>query len=173
MDQGVKINQKVYRRDIFKVVVLPWVQQHFSTQIGRFNRTRRRLTRQKRPIFQTSTRRRNGGLTRWPQPDGLQRVVRLRAQGLCYAPQKFIDALKQSVHLKWESGEWDRLSPEDLQSIAENFKSTLDLCIATGEGHFETGSIYYKLPFFVVSRTWTKLWYPDILHQWFQVTLFI
>ncbi|UYV81412.1 hypothetical protein LAZ67_20001115 [Cordylochernes scorpioides] len=29
-DQGVRINQEVYRRDILEAVVLPWAQQHYS-----------------------------------------------------------------------------------------------------------------------------------------------
>ena len=30
VDQGVKINQEVYRRNILETVVLPWAQQHFG-----------------------------------------------------------------------------------------------------------------------------------------------
>ena len=30
VDEGVKINQEVYRRDILEAVVLPWAQQHFG-----------------------------------------------------------------------------------------------------------------------------------------------
>ena len=30
VDQGVKINQEVFRRDILETVVLPWAQQHFG-----------------------------------------------------------------------------------------------------------------------------------------------
>ncbi|KAM8718286.1 hypothetical protein ACLKA7_000988 [Drosophila subpalustris] len=29
-DQGVKINQEVYRRDILDVMAIPWAQQHFG-----------------------------------------------------------------------------------------------------------------------------------------------
>ena len=44
-----------------------------------------------------------------------------------------LESLKQSLRR-----EWDRLSPEDLRPIAENFKTRLGLCIAAGGGHFET-----------------------------------
>lgn len=30
IDQGVKIHQEMYRRDILETVVLPWAQQHFG-----------------------------------------------------------------------------------------------------------------------------------------------
>ncbi|KAM8703302.1 hypothetical protein ACLKA7_007997 [Drosophila subpalustris] len=42
-------------------------------------------------------------------------------------PHKIVEAPQLSLHL-----EWDRLPPEDLRPIAKNFKSRLDLCIATG-----------------------------------------
>jgi len=48
IDQGVKINQEVYRRDILEAVVLPWAQQHFGEHNGFSSRIPRRPTRRKR-----------------------------------------------------------------------------------------------------------------------------
>ncbi|GFW97812.1 uncharacterized protein TNCV_1425751 [Trichonephila clavipes] len=57
--KGVKINQKVYRRDIIEAVVLPWDQTRFENQIGCFSKTLQQFAKPKRyksgakRIFQT------------------------------------------------------------------------------------------------------------------------
>ncbi|GFU92088.1 uncharacterized protein TNCV_1659201 [Trichonephila clavipes] len=36
LEEGVKINQKGYQRDILGAVVLPWAQKHFGNATWRF-----------------------------------------------------------------------------------------------------------------------------------------
>ncbi|XP_054713697.1 uncharacterized protein LOC129223154 [Uloborus diversus] len=47
VDQGVKINQEVYRRDILEAVVLPLAQQHFGNANWTFQQDSALITRQK------------------------------------------------------------------------------------------------------------------------------
>jgi inhibitor of nuclear factor kappa-B kinase subunit alpha len=138
--QGVKINQEVYRRDILQAVVLPWAQQHFGNVDWVFQQDSAPAHRAKAtqdwckthfPDFIASAE--------WPpySPDlnpmdySVWSILEARA---CAKPHKSLESLKQSLRR-----EWDRLSPEDLRPIANNFKSRLDLCIAAKGGHFETG----------------------------------
>ncbi|KAL7737264.1 hypothetical protein ACLKA6_012888 [Drosophila palustris] len=140
VDQGVKINQEVYRRDILDAVVFPWAQQHFGDADWTFQQDSAPAHKAKMtqdwckthfPDFISSVE--------WPpySPDlnpmdySVWSILEARA---CAKPHKSLEALKQSLLL-----EWDRLSPEDLRPIANNFKLRLDLCIAAGGGHFETG----------------------------------
>lgn len=70
VDQGVKINQEVYRRDILEAEVLPWPVGTSAKRAGPFNKTLLRPTGREtrrsgaRPIFPASSRRRNGRRTR-------------------------------------------------------------------------------------------------------------
>jgi ''Paired box'' domain. len=140
VEQGVKINQEVYRRDILEAVVLPWAQQHFGDANWTFQqdsapahkaKTTQDWCRTHFPDFIASSE--------WPpySPDlnpmdySVWSILEARA---CATRHKSLESLKQSLRR-----EWDRLSPEDLRPIAENFKSRLNLCIAAGGGHFETG----------------------------------
>jgi len=139
VEQGVKINQDVYRRDILEAVVLPWAQQHFGDAHWTFQQDsapahKAKLTqdwcRTNFPDFISSAE--------WPpySPDlnpmdySIWSTLEARA---CAKPHRSLEALKESLRR-----EWDRLSPEDLRPVAENFKSRLNLCIAAGGGHFET-----------------------------------
>ena len=40
VDQGVKINQNVYRRDILGAVVVRWARRHFDDNNEHFNKIR-------------------------------------------------------------------------------------------------------------------------------------
>ncbi|KAM8709407.1 hypothetical protein ACLKA7_016243 [Drosophila subpalustris] len=66
VDQGVKINQEVYRRDILDAVVIPWAQQHFGDADWTFQ--------------QDSTPAHKAKIS---EPDALQPVVHIGSQGLC------------------------------------------------------------------------------------------
>ena len=138
VDQGVKINQEVYRRDILEAVVLPWSQQHFGNISWTFQQDSAPAHRAKKtqewcrthfPDFITSQE--------WPpySPDlnpmdySVWSILEARA---CTQRHKSLDALKQSL-----LREWDRLSPEELRPIAENFNKRLGLCISAKGGHFE------------------------------------
>lgn len=140
VEQGVKINQEVYRRDILESVVLPWAQQHFGNANWTFQQDSAPAHRAKTtqnwckahfPDFITSTE--------WPpySPDlnpmdySVWSILEARA---CATRHKTLESLKRSL-----LREWDRLSPEDLRPIAENFKSRLALCIAAKGSHFEPG----------------------------------
>ncbi|KAM8701702.1 hypothetical protein ACLKA7_004873 [Drosophila subpalustris] len=113
VDQGVKINQEVYRRDILDAedsapahkakMTQYWYTTHF-------------------PDFISSVK--------WPpySPDlnpmdySVWSILEART---CAKPHKSLEALKQSLLL-----EWDRLSPEDLRPIANNFKlRNLSVCL--------------------------------------------
>lgn len=139
VDQGVKVNQEVYHRDILEVVVLPWAQQHFGDAEWTFQqdsapahkaKTTQEWCKTHFPGFITSVE--------WPpySPDlnpmdySVWSILEARA---CAKRHKSLESLKQSLRQ-----EWDRLSPEDLRPIAENFKTRLGLCIAAQGGHFET-----------------------------------
>jgi len=145
VDQGVKINQEVYRRDILEAVLLPWAQQHFGDTQWIFQqdsapahkaKTTQEWCQAHFPGFITSAE--------WPpySPDlnpmdySVWSILEARA---CATRHKSLKSLKQSL-----SREWDRLSPEDLRPIAQNFKSRLGFCIAAGGGHFETGCTYHS-----------------------------
>ncbi|KAM8707532.1 hypothetical protein ACLKA7_005075 [Drosophila subpalustris] len=140
VDQRVKINQEVYRRDILDAVIFPWAQQHFGDADWTFQQDSAPAHKAKMtqdwckthfPDFISSVE--------WPpySPDlnpmdySVWSTLEART---CAKPHKSLEALKQSLLL-----EWDRLSPEDLRPIANNFKLRLDLYIAAGGGHFETG----------------------------------
>lgn len=139
VDEGVKINQEVYRRDILEAVALPWAQQHFGDGEWTFQQDSAPAHRAKAtqewcethfPDFITPAE--------WPpySPDlnpmdySVWSILETRA---CAKPHKNLEALKQSL-----LREWDKLSPEELRPIAQNFKSRLDLCIAAKGAHFET-----------------------------------
>ena len=126
VDQGVKINQEVYRRNILETVVLPWAQQHFGDVNWTFQqdsasahkaKTTQYWCRTHFPDFIASSE--------WPpySPDlnpmnyGVWSILEARA---CATPHLSLESLKQSLRQ-----EWDRLSPEDLRPIAENFKTRL------------------------------------------------
>ncbi|UYV62185.1 hypothetical protein LAZ67_1008139 [Cordylochernes scorpioides] len=141
---GVKINQEVYRRDILEAVVLPWAQQHFGDVDWTFQQDSAPAHKAKLiedwcrahfPDFITSAE--------WPPYSSdlntmdysVLSILQARTCATCY---KSLKSLKRSLHR-----EWDRLSSSilsiQLSSIAENFKSRLDLCIAAKASHFETG----------------------------------
>ena len=140
VDQGVKINQEVYRRDILETMVLPWAQQHFGDVNWTFQQDSAPAHKTKMtqywcwthfPDFIASSKWPPYSLDLNPMGYSVWSILEARACATCHIS---LESLKQSLHRKW-----DRLSPEDLRPIAENFKTHLGLCIAAGGGHFETG----------------------------------
>ncbi|KAM8719039.1 hypothetical protein ACLKA7_011702 [Drosophila subpalustris] len=121
-------------------MAIPWAQQHFGDADWTFQQDSAPAHKAKMmqdwcktlfPDFISSVE--------WPpySPDlnPMDYSVWSILEARSYAkPHKSLEALKQSLLL-----EWDRLSPEDLRPIDNNFKLRLDLCIAAGGGHFETG----------------------------------
>ncbi|GFT20979.1 hypothetical protein TNCV_3131271 [Trichonephila clavipes] len=84
VEDGLKINKKVYHRDILEAVIFLWAQKEMQTE--RFNKTLHQLTLPKRHknstrrIFQTYLK--NGHPTRGSQSHGLQGMVHFGVQGL-------------------------------------------------------------------------------------------
>jgi len=139
VDQGVKINQEVYRRDILEAVVQPWAQQHFGNVNWTFQQdsapahkavATQEWCRTHFPDFISSAE--------WPpySPDlnpmdySIWSILEARA---CAKPHKSLEALKSSLRR-----EWDRLSSEEVRAAAENFRKRLKLCRDAQGGHFET-----------------------------------
>lgn len=139
VDQGVKINQEVYRRDILEAVVLPWAQQHFGNAKWTFQQDSAPAHKAKMtqdwckahfPDFITTAE--------WPpySPDlnpmdySIWSILEARA---CAKPKKSLEALKQSLRR-----EWTRMSAEEVRAAAENFQKRLVLCKNAQGGHFET-----------------------------------
>jgi len=140
VEEGVKINQEVYRRDILEAAVLPWAQQHFGNARWTFQQDSAPAHKAKRtqewcrahfPDFISSAE--------WPpySPDlnpmdySIWSILESRA---CAKPHKSLESLKRSLRR-----EWDRLSPEEVRAAAENFCKRLVLCRDAQGGHFETG----------------------------------
>lgn len=139
VDEGVKINQEVYRLKILEAIVLPWAQKHFGEQEWTFQqdsapahkaKTTQDWCKTNFPNFIASNE--------WPpySPDlnpmdySVWSILESRA---CAKPHKSLESLKHSL-----SQEWDRLEPKELRPIAENFVKRLKLCIKAKGGHFET-----------------------------------
>lgn len=138
VDQGVKINQEVYRRDILEAEVLPWARRHFGQKSWTFQQDsapahRARNTQEwckaNFPRFITPQE--------WPpySPDlnpmdySIWSILEARA---CAKPHKSLEELKASLRR-----EWARISPRDLRGAAKNFRKRLELCVAAEGGHFE------------------------------------
>lgn len=139
VDEGVKINQEVYRRDILEARLLPWANAHFGQQHWTFQqdsapahkaKTTQEWCRVHFPDFISSQE--------WPpySPDlnpmdySLWSILEAKA---CARPHKSLEALKDSLRR-----EWNQISLEVLCGAVENFRKRLKLCIDAGGGHFET-----------------------------------
>ena len=139
VEAGVKINQEVYRRDILEAVVLPWAQQHFGDQEWTFQQDSAPAHRAKAtqdwckahfPLFITSQE--------WPpySPDlnpldySVWSILEAR---VCATRHPTLDSLKRAL-----CREWDKITPEELRPIAQNFVKRLRLCIRAKGSHFET-----------------------------------
>ncbi|CAD5207521.1 unnamed protein product [Bursaphelenchus okinawaensis] len=139
VDKGVKINKKVYQKDILEAVVLPWSREHFKNTKWTFQqdsapahkaKTTQEWCRTHFPDFITSAE--------WPpySPDfnpmdySIWSILEAR---VCCRRHQTLESLKQAL-----IEEWDKLSPQDLRPIGENFVKRLRLCVAAKGGHFET-----------------------------------
>ncbi|CAD5212155.1 unnamed protein product [Bursaphelenchus okinawaensis] len=139
VDEGVKINKEVYQRDILEAVVLPWSREHFKNTKWTFQqdsapahkaKPTQEWCRAHFPDYITSAE--------WPpySPDlnpmdySIWSILEAR---VCCRRHQTLESLKQAL-----IEEWDKLSPQDLRSIAENFVKRLRLCVAAKGGHFET-----------------------------------
>lgn len=138
VDAGLKINQEMYRRDILENVLLPWAKQHFGNDKWTFQqdsapahkaRNTQEWCKSHFPDFISAQE--------WPpySPDlnpmdySIWSILEARA---CAKRHKNVESLKQSLRR-----EWDRLTPEELRRVAENFKTRLGLCIKAKGDHFE------------------------------------
>lgn len=138
VENGIKINQENYRRDILESVVLPWSQQHFGNQPWIFQQdsapAHRALSVQQWcksnfPDFISSKE--------WPpySPDlnpmdySLWSILEART---CSTPHRTVDDLKATL-----TREWDKISVEEVRKIVENFTKRLTLCIRAKGGYFE------------------------------------
>lgn len=138
LEQGVKISQEVYQRDILEAVVLPWSQQHFGNRSWTFQQDSAPSHKAKKtqewckrhfPDFITSQE--------WPpySPDlnpldySIWSILEART---CAKRHKSLESLKQSL-----LAEWNKITVEELRRVAENFVKRLKSCIKTGGGHFE------------------------------------
>lgn len=138
IEEGVKINSSVYRRDILEAVVLPWSQRHFGDRKWIFQqdsapahkaRESQEWCKAHFPDFITSRE--------WPpySPDlnpmdySVWSILETRA---CATPHSSLDSLREALLL-----EWARITPKETRRIAENFTTRLKLCIKARGGHFE------------------------------------
>lgn len=139
VDQGVKINQQVYQRDILLDVVLPWSQQHFGDTEWTFQQDSAPAHRAKMvqewcrahfPQFIKSTE--------WPpySPDlnpmdySIWSILEAR---VCAVRHQNLESLRRAL-----LREWDKITVSELRRVAFNFVSRLRLCIREKGGHFET-----------------------------------
>ncbi|CAD5227603.1 unnamed protein product [Bursaphelenchus xylophilus] len=139
VEKGVKINAKVYQKDILEKVVLPWSAEHFGQRRWTFqqdsapahsSKSTQDWIRAHFPDFIPSKE--------WPpySPDlnpldySIWSILEARA---CSKPHDNIESLKASL-IK----EWKRLTAEEVRAAALNFTERLKLCVGAQGGHFET-----------------------------------
>jgi inhibitor of nuclear factor kappa-B kinase subunit alpha len=138
IEEGIKVNQEVYRRDILEAVVLPWAQEHFDNQHWTFQQDSAPAHRAKNtqqwyrvnfPDFVSAGE--------WPpySPDlnpmdySIWSILESRA---CAKPQNSLESLKRSL-----LAEWEKITVEEVRRVGENFTKRLKLCIKVRGGHFE------------------------------------
>ena len=138
VDEGVKINAEVYRREILESVVLPWSLQHFDGD-WLFQQDSAPAHRA-RTTVQWISDHFPGFITprEWPpySPDlnpmdySVWSILEARA---CAKPHKSLEALRRSL-----TEQWDKITVEEVRTIAQNFTKRLKLCIKAEGSHFET-----------------------------------
>ncbi|GBM82296.1 hypothetical protein AVEN_149621-1 [Araneus ventricosus] len=136
VDEGIKINHKVYRRDILEAVVLSWAKKHFDNVNWMFQQDSAPAHKAKKiPEWCKAHFPDMISSAEWPpySPDLIPMDYSVWSILAARACTKLHNSLKQSIRR-----EWDRLKVEDLRPIAENFNKRLRLCIAAKGGHFET-----------------------------------
>ena len=138
VEPGVKINADVYQRDILESVVLPWSQQHFegnwtfqqdSAPAHKARKTQHWIsthfpdfiTPQEWPPYSTDLN---------PMDYSVWSILEARA---CSKPHRNLEALRRFL-----LEEWDKISEEEVRTIAKNFTKRLRLCIKAKGSHFET-----------------------------------
>ena len=136
--EGVKINTETYQQDILESVVLPWSQRHFETN-GTFQQDSVPAHRAQSTQQWISTHFPDFISPReWPpySPDlnpmdySVWSILEARA---CSKPHKNLEALKHSL-----TEQWDKITDEEVRTIAKNFTKRLKLCVEANGGYIET-----------------------------------
>ncbi|GFT15403.1 uncharacterized protein TNCV_3264291 [Trichonephila clavipes] len=86
VEEGVKINQKVYQRDLLEAVALPWAQKHLGNANWTFQQDSALAHKAKKKT----------------------REITEHGHRVCSKPHKALDSLRQSL-----LREWDRLKRKD------------------------------------------------------------
>ena len=138
VDESVKINAEVYRREILESVVLPWSLQHFDGD-WLFQQDSAPAHRA-RTTVQWISDHFPGFITprEWPpySPDlnpmdySVWSILEARA---CAKPHKSLEALRRSL-----TEQWDKITVEEVRAIAQNFTKRLKLCTKAEGSHFKT-----------------------------------
>lgn len=138
VDQGVKINQQVYRDQILEAVVKPWVSQHFGQDKWTFQQDSAPAHKAKRtqqwckehfPDFIDSSQ--------WPfsSPDlnpldySIWSILEAKA---CARSHNSLAQLKASL-----LAAWDEIDEELLCRVVENWPKRLKACVKENGGYFE------------------------------------
>ena len=138
VEEGVKINQEIYREQILVNKLLPWAQKHFKEEKWTFQQDsapahKARITqdwiKDNVPDFISSQE--------WPpySPDlnpldySIWSILESKA---CAKPHKTIESLKRALKKAW-----DEITLETLDKIVDNFPKRLKLCIDAEGGYFE------------------------------------
>ena len=138
IDQGVKVNQEVYRRKTVGGVLLPRSQQHFGNRQWTFqqdsapaHKTRKteEWCRNKFPDFISAQEWPRYSADLNPVDCSIWSTLESRT---CTKPHKNLGILKQTM-LK----EWDKISVDEVRRAIEDFPKRLQFCIKVKRGHFE------------------------------------
>ena len=126
VDEGVKIDQNVYRRDILDATVVSCARCHFGRQqwtLQHVSAPAHRAGLVQGQFFRLHHICGMAALLVVYRPHGLQHLVNF-ADHVRAKNRKNLEALKQSL----QQG-WDRLSAEELRRTALNFRTRLTLCM--------------------------------------------
>ncbi len=138
VENGVKINANNYVEDILKPVVLPWIQANAEGGPWIFQQDSAPSHRAKTTQNWIST---NFGdfitSQEWPpySPDcnpldySLWGILDSKA---CTSAHKSEESLKKSLRR-----EWNKISPETLRAVVDQFPKRLNACIKANGGYFE------------------------------------
>jgi transposase len=138
VEEGTKVNQEVYLRDVLQAVVLPWSRAHFRNRRWTFQQDSAPAHRATN-VQQWCKSNFPGFISarEWPpySPDlnpmdySVWSILEARA---CAKPHRTVAALKASL-----VREWEKISVDEVRKIVENFQTRLEACIQADGGHFE------------------------------------